>query len=151
VRFVGKQRELLDGNFAVKHLAIVTNRRDLDAEALLRWHWTKAGTIEHVHDVVKNELGAGSLPSGRFGANAAWFRFALLTYNLLSAMKQLALPPSMDTARPKRMRFSLFTLAARITSHAGSLVMKLGRRANAIADLLASRLRLAALAAQLSS
>jgi hypothetical protein len=115
--------------------------------ALLRWHWQKAGTIEHVHAVVKNELGGGSLPSGHFGANAAWFRFALLTYNVLSAMKQLALPPPMETARPKRMRFSLFTLAARITSHAGAIVMKLGRAANALADLVASRLRLAALAA----
>lgn len=145
VKFVGKQLDL-EGRVAIKHLAVVSNRRDLDTEPLLRWHWQKAGTIEHVHDVVKNDLGGGSLPSGRFGANAAWFRFALLTYNVLSAMKQLTLPPPMETARPKRMRFSLFTLAARITSHAGSVVMRIGRAANALAELLASRLRLAALA-----
>ncbi len=52
------------------------NRHDLDAAKLLRWHWEKAGTIEHVYDVVKNELGGRNLPSGRFGANAAWFCFA---------------------------------------------------------------------------
>ncbi len=92
VKFVGLQVDL-DGKFAIKHLAVVTNRHDLDAAKLLRWHWEKAGTIEHVHDVVKNELGGRNLPSGRFGANAAWFRFALLTYNVLSAMKQLVLPP----------------------------------------------------------
>jgi hypothetical protein len=115
------------------------------APALLRWHWAKAGTIEHVHDVVKNELGGGTFPSGRFGANAAWFRFALLTYDILSALKTFALPPAMETARPKRMRFALFTLAARITSHAGAIVMKIGRRANALADFLASRSRLAQL------
>jgi hypothetical protein len=40
----------------------------------------------------------------------------------------------------------LFTLAARIPSHAGSIVMKIGHAANALADLVASRLRLAALA-----
>jgi hypothetical protein len=146
VKFVGKQLEL-DGKVAVKHLAVVSNRRDLPAAALLRWHWQKAGTIEHVHDVVKNELGGGTFPSGRFGANAAWFRFALLTYNVLSAMKQLALPPSMETARPKRMRFALFTLAARIASHAGSLVMKIGRSAEELGDLVASRMRLGELAA----
>ena len=61
-------------------------------------------------------------------------------------MKQLALPPSMETARPKKLRFSLFSLAARITSHAGSLVMKIGRSAEQLADLVASRLRLAKLA-----
>jgi hypothetical protein len=145
VKFVGKQLDL-EGRVATKHLAVVSNRRELDAALLLRWHWEKAGTIEHLHDVVKNELGGGTLPSGRFGANAAWFRFALLTYNVLSAMKQLALPPSMDSARPKRMRFALFTLAARITAHAGGIVMKVGRAANAVADLLASRVRVAKLA-----
>ena len=95
---------------------------------------------------MKNELGGGTFPSGRFGANAAWFRFVLLTYNVLSAMKQLALPPSMETARPKRMRFALFTLAARITSHAGGLVMKIGRSVEKFADFVASRTRLAELA-----
>ena len=146
VKFVGKQLDL-DGKVAIKHLAVVSNRRDLDTAKLLRWHWEKAGTIEHVHDVVKNELGGRNLPSGRFGANAAWFRFALLTYNVLSTMKQLVLPPPMEAARPKRLRlrFALFTLAARITSHAGSIVMKIGRSAEKLADLLPSRLRLAEL------
>jgi hypothetical protein len=144
VKFVSKQLQL-DGKVTVKHLAVVSNRREMEAGELLRWHWAKAGTIEHVHDVVKNELGGGTFPSGRFGANAAWFRFALLTYNVLSAIKQLALPPSMETARPKRMRFALFTLAARITLHAGGLVMKIGRSAENLADLVASRLRLAKL------
>jgi hypothetical protein len=144
VKFVGTQLDL-EGKVPIRHLAVVTNRRDLSAAALLRWHWAKAGTIEHVHDVVKNELGGGTFPSGKFGANAAWFRFALLTYNILSALKLFALPPSMETARPKRLRFALFTLAARITSHAGALVMKLGRRANDFADFVASRFRLARL------
>jgi hypothetical protein len=144
VKFVGTQLDL-EGKVSIRHLAVVTNRSDLRPAQLLRWHWQKAGTIEHVHDVVKNELGGGKFPSGRFGANAAWFRFVLLTYNLLSAMKQLALPPWMDNARPKRLRFALFTLAARITSHAGALVMKIGHRANALADLVASRLRIATL------
>jgi len=145
VKFVGKQLDL-DGRVPVKHLAVVTNRRDLSAAKLLQWHWEKAGTIEHVHHVVKNELGGGTPPCGRFGANAAWFRFALLTYNVLSAMKQLALPPSMETAQPKRMRFSLFSLAARITSHSGMLVMKIGRALEDLAGLVKSRLRLAKLA-----
>jgi hypothetical protein len=146
VKFVGTQLDL-EGKVPVKHLAVVSNRSDLTSAELLRWHWAKAGTIEHVHDVVKNELGGGTFPSGKFGANAAWFRFALLTYNILSALKLFALPPSMDTARPKRLRFALFTLAARITSHAGALVMKLGRRANDFADFVASRLRIARLSA----
>jgi hypothetical protein len=45
----------------------------------------------------------------------------------------------------ERHRVVLFTLAARITSHADTLVMKIGRCANDLADLLASRLRIAQL------
>jgi hypothetical protein len=41
------------------------------------------------------------------------------------------------------LRFALFTLAARVTSHAGAIVMKLGRQANELADMVASRMRIA--------
>lgn len=145
VKCVGRQLDL-DGKVPLKYLAVVSNRSSMKTADLLTWHWEKAGTIEHVHDVIKNELGGATPPCGRFGANAAWFRFARLTYNVLSALKQLALPPSMEVARPKKLRFSLFSLAARITSHAGSLVLKIGRAAEQLADLVAGRGRLANLA-----
>lgn len=146
VRFRKKQGQLFASGYDTKYLAVTSNRRDLTAPELLRWHWGKAGTIEHVHDVSKNELAAAVPPCGRFGANAAWYRLSLLTYNILSAMKWLALPPSMETARPKKMRFSLFSIAGRIVSHAGKLVLRIGREAEALANIIAARLRLAALA-----
>jgi hypothetical protein len=43
-----------------------------------QWHWEKAGTIEHVHDVTKSELVTGTPPCGRFGANAARYRLSML-------------------------------------------------------------------------
>jgi Transposase DDE domain group 1 len=138
-----KQGELFASGYATKYLAVVTNRRDLTPAALVRWHWQKAGTIEPLHDVTKNELAAGVPPCGRFGANAAWYRLSLLTYNVLSAMKWLALPPSMESARPKKMRFSLFSIAGRLVSHAGKLVLRIGREAEALAQLITARARLA--------
>jgi hypothetical protein len=36
---------------------------------LIRWHRQKAGTIEHAHDVLVNELAGAALPSQKFGAN----------------------------------------------------------------------------------
>lgn len=141
IRFRKRQQQL-DGNPPDKYLAIVSNRRELTAPALCRWHWQKAGTIEQIHDVTKNELAARVPPCGRFGANAAWYRFALLTYNVLSAMKSLALPPSLGDARPKRLRFSLFAIAGRLLSHAGELVLRIGSEAERLAGLVAARLRL---------
>lgn len=127
-----------------RSLAVVSNR-DGDAAALIRWHWGKAGTIELVHDITKNELAAGSPPCGRFGANAAWYRLSLLTYNVLSALKSLALPAHLSAARPKRLRFALFTLAGRLRSHAGRLVLRIGEEAERLVGLIAARQRLAAL------
>ena len=143
LRIRKKQGQLFGGGYDTKYLAVVSNRRELAAPALIRWHWEKAGTIERVHDLTKNDLAAAVPPCGRFGANAAWYRMSLLTYNILSAMKWLAVPPPMETARPKRMRFALFSLAGRLVSHAGKLVLRIGREAEALASLITARIRIA--------
>ena len=97
VRIKKRQGFLFASGYEQKFLAVVSNRADISAQQLLRWHWQKAGSIEHIHDVTKNELGAAP-PSKYFGANAAWYRFSMLTYNVLSAMKSIALPPTLSAA-----------------------------------------------------
>lgn len=151
VRIQKKQGQLFAAGFDTKYLAVVSNRWEPGGPELLRWHWQKAGTIEHVHDVMKNELGAAVPPSGRFGANAAWYRLSLITYNLLSAAKSLVLPPSLRTARPKRLRRAVFAIAGRIVTHAGKLVLRIGRSAERLGGLLAARERLLLLRTQWST
>jgi hypothetical protein len=141
VRFTPSQGKLFEDDAGPKHLAVVTNREGM-IEELVRWHWQKAGTIERVHDIVKNELGGGVLPCGRFGANAAWFRLALLTYNILSGLKSVVLPPRLKDARPKRLRFEVFVQPAVLVAHARTLVAKLRDRAGRALEMLASRLKL---------
>lgn len=145
VRLQARQGELFSNGRNVRYLAVVTNRTG-EASELLRWHWQKAGTIEHVHDVSKNELGARVPPCGRFGANAAWYRLSLLTYNVLSAMKSLALPSRFSSSRPKMLRFSLFSIAGRIVSTGGRLVLRIAAQIESKIQLRASRSRLAAIA-----
>jgi hypothetical protein len=150
LRIRKKQGRLFAAGYDTKYLAVVTNRAGELAE-LIRWHWQKAGTIELVHDVTKNELGAAGPPCGRFGANAAWYRLSLLTYNVLSAMKSLALPAPLSAARPKRLRFALFTLAGRLLTHAGRLVLRISEEADRIVGLVAARTRLAGLRPRIAS
>lgn len=38
---------------------------------------------------MKNALGGGHMPSQLFAANAAWFKLALIRYNLACAIKGL--------------------------------------------------------------
>jgi hypothetical protein len=124
LRFTKKQRELFEVTDVVKHLAVVTNRWELGGEEVVKWHWEKAGTIEHAHDVMKNELGAGTMPSKLFGANAAWYRLCGLTYNVLTFLKRKALPERLRNARPNRLRFELFTMPAKIAEPGGRLTVR---------------------------
>jgi hypothetical protein len=94
--------------------AVITNQEQLAGGRLLAWHREKAGTVEHTHDEVKNELGGGHVPSQRFGVNSAWFKIALLTYNLVSAIKGLCLEGEERTARLKRFRWLLIHVAGRM-------------------------------------
>lgn len=119
-----RQGDLFADGSTVKHFALVTNREG-DGLALIRWHRQKAGTVEHVHHVLKNELAAAALPSGKFGANAAWFRLNVLTYNLLSALKRLALPGDLSDARPKRLRFLVFNTVGKVVHHARRTLLRL--------------------------
>ena len=77
LRYVGirirkRQGGLFEGGLAARHFALLSNIWDWKAGRLMEWHREKAGTIEAVHDVVKNELAGGVLPSKYFGTNAAW-------------------------------------------------------------------------------
>ena len=127
----------------VKYLAVVSNREEtLTPAALVRWHWEKAGTIEFVHDVSKNDLAANVPPSGKFGANAAWYRLTLLTYNVLTVLRRHALPARFRHARPKRLRYEVFTVPAEIHPHARQLRARLGVPPLAVDELVAARGRL---------
>ncbi len=152
MRIQKKQQTLFADGSDTKYLAIVSNREEeMDGAAIIKWHRQKAGTIELLHDVTKNELGASVPPSGKFGANAAWYRFCLLSFNVLTAMKLHALPEKMRKARPKRLRYLVLNLAGRIIYHAGQLILRMGQQAAEIADYVNARARLAALSCQTNS
>jgi len=115
-----------DGN-KVKLLAVVSNDWETEGRTLLEWHRGKAGTVEHTHRILKDELGAGVYPSGKFGADAAWLRLQVLTANLLTLMEATALDPEYRKARPKRLRFAIFNHVGRVVHHAREVFMRLHR------------------------
>ncbi len=127
IRVSKKQGELFADGEKARYFAVATNLWDWEPKRLLEWHREKAGSIEALHDVLKNELAAGVLPCGRFGANAAWLRLSALTHNVLTAMKRLALPPELLRARPKRLRFLVFVQPGRFVRHARQLTLRLMR------------------------
>ena len=116
------------------HHAVVTNL-DWDGAKLLAWHREKAGTVEHVHDAVKNALGGGHLPSRHWAVNAAWFKIALLAYNVASAIHGLCFDPEERTARFKRYRLLIVHLAGRMSRFRCQLKLRLRASGEAIQRL----------------
>ena len=102
---------------ARRHYHAVVTNLDWRGDKLLDWHRDKAGTIEHVHDAVKNHLGGGHVPCQKFGADAAWFKLSLLAYNIASALTGVACADdeSLRDAELKRLRFHLIHIAGRFS------------------------------------
>ncbi len=95
-----------------KVFGVVTNR-DLARDELIRWYRQRCGKSEEAHGVMKEDLAAGKLPSGLFGANAAWWPIAVLAFNLNSAIKRLALGRQWVSKRMKAVRFAFISLPGR--------------------------------------
>jgi hypothetical protein len=132
IRIRQRQEELFADGSKVKHFAMVSNVWEWKAVQLIEWHREKAGTIEGVHDVVKNELAGGVMPCKYFGANAAWLRLAVISHNVLTALKRLALPAELMRARPKRLRFLIFNTAGRLVHHARQVMLRVAASVKAI-------------------
>ena len=50
---------------------------------------------------------------------------AVISHNVLTVLKRLALPAELLTARPKWLRFLLFYMPGRLVNHARSLLLRL--------------------------
>jgi hypothetical protein len=145
IRVRPPQGILFGDGAGVRHFAVVTNDWELAGGELITWHRGKQGTIEHVHRTLKDELGAGVYPSARHGANAAWLRLQVLTHDLLELLKAVALDAELRHARPKRLRFRVFTQFGRVVHHARtSFIRVVGR---VLAEIIRPGLRRLALAA----
>ena len=128
-----------------KVFGIVTNR-DLDPAELVWWYRQRCGKGEEVHAVLKEDLAGGRLPSGLFGANAAWWAITALALNLNSAMKQLALGQEWVSRRLKAVRFGVICLPGRVVRHARRLIISLSRGHPSYGLLCQARRRILALA-----
>ena len=129
IRVRKQQGQMWPDGSSIRHFAVVTNRWERDGQTLLEWQRGKAGTIEHVNDILTNGLAAGVYPSAKHGVNAAWLRLQALTHNLLQLLKAVALPPEYSNARPKRLRFAVFTHIGQVVRHAGKTMMRISSRA----------------------
>jgi hypothetical protein len=128
-----------------KLFGVVTNRKS-PGDQVIWWLRERCGKSEEVHSVLKSDLAGGQLPSGLFGANAAWWALAILSLNLNAAMKQLVLGKDWIAKRMKAVRFRLIGLPGRVVSHARKLIIRLGGGVEAMTTIINARQTIRALA-----
>jgi hypothetical protein len=145
-----KQRELpfptmeLRGQ-RYKLFSVVTNRT-LPGDELIWWLRERCGKSEEAHAVMKSDLAGGTLPSGRFGANAAWWQLMIVSFNINSTMKRLVLGGSWVSRRLKAIRFHFINIVGRIVHHARALFVRLSGSIDMARSIITARVRIQALA-----
>ena len=75
----------------------------------------RCGDAERAHDALRNGLAGGAMPSGRSGANAAWWLAALLAHELHTLTAWWSLDEDLARAAWKRVLHVLLV-------HAGHLI-----------------------------
>ena len=82
--------------------------------------------IENAIRDLKYGVGLNHLPSGRFGANAAWLAVQVIAHNLARWTARLGLGEGIVTTRTLRRRY--FALAGRLTHSARRWTLHLPKR-----------------------
>ena len=111
----------------IKHRAIITSLpASFNTQQALDFYNAR-GSAEKAIGELKNGFGMDHLPCGQIMANAAFLQVGLVAYNLVQMFKHCALPQGWKRFSIKNLRFRLLCQAARISSHARNIILKLSR------------------------
>lgn len=118
----GTQQSLddLDG---YRVTAVLTDQPDADITAVERRHRARARAEDRIAGL--KTLGLGNLPCADFDRNAVWLHLSLLALNLLVWTQALTLDGELAQATPKRLRYQLFHVPARVVHTSRRTIMRL--------------------------
>jgi hypothetical protein len=116
----------LGGFVGGKFHFIVTNS-DQSGEEVIRWHRERCGSIERVFRVLSNDQAARMLPPSTYGGKAAWYRFNVILFNLVQALRLLTFPEELKHRELKGLRLKLIDVAGTVVRKARGFVVKILR------------------------
>jgi hypothetical protein len=121
------QQDLFNDDGPRKRYAVIASNRDESAKETVRRYNRRGETSENRLKELKIGFGMERMPCGQFGANAMFFRIGILAYNLFVMFKKNVLPESWRKHQVQTIRWRLYQAAGKVTSHAGSLWLKVKR------------------------
>lgn len=93
----------------------------MSARETVAWAHDRCGRDEEVHAVLKNDMAAGLMPSGRIGTNGLWLEMAALALNPTALLRRAALGGGWLWRRMKSLRAALLLTFTRVSNHAGRI------------------------------
>jgi hypothetical protein len=96
--------------------AILTDQPDADIAYLEARHRGHARVEDRIR--TGKDTGMAKLPFREFALNAVWLEISLIAQDLLAWTKALTLEGALARCEPKRLRYRLLHVAARLTFHA---------------------------------
>lgn len=131
-----------------RHQVVLTNAQGADVAAVEAAHRGHA----RVENRIKNlkDTGLARLPFADYTANRTWVELVLLAAVLLAALQQLIDDDELRVAEPRRIRYTLLHVAARIAVHARRTWLHLDAAWPWTPQLLAAHRRLPQLTATLA-
>ncbi len=92
--------------------AILTDQADADIAALERRHPQRARVEDRIRD--DKDTGLAKFPFKAFALNEVWLEIVMLAHDLLVWTQALVLEGELSKAEPKRLRYRLFHVGARL-------------------------------------
>jgi hypothetical protein len=125
--------------------AILTDQPDRDIAAIERRHRARARVEDHIRN--DKDTGLGNLPFRDFEHNRVWLQLVLIAHDLIAWTQRLLLTDELARCEPKRLRYRLLHIAARLAFHARGAKLRLQADWPWATDLAAAFHRLNALPA----
>jgi hypothetical protein len=94
--------------------AIVTNDAEIKPMEWLKMHNGRMGTIEHVHQEIKGDLGCAYTPSHDFEKNRGYFLIGVLAYNMMVIFKRFYMGMSTITWKLKKIRYQFINVCGKM-------------------------------------
>jgi hypothetical protein len=95
--------------------AILTDQPDPDIAVLERRHRQRARVEDRIRD--DKDTGLAKLPFKEFALNEVWLEIVILAHDLIVWSQALLLDGELAKAEPKRLRYRLLHVAARLAFH----------------------------------
>ena len=92
--------------------AILTDQTDPEIAILERRHRQRARVEDRIRD--DKDTGLAKLPFNAFALNEVWLQIAMLAHDLIVCTQALCLDGELAKAEPKRLRYRVLHLAARL-------------------------------------